>query len=290
MLQSTGLMFDQFMPLHFPQEQLLAVALALTLGAVAVVLHCQGRYRPALLLLTLAALILRLWACFLDPFLCYWDEVFHGMVGKNMVAHPFKPMLYTEPDMPVTNNWSLMHVWLHKPPFFLWQIALSIGLFGPEPWAVRLPSAFWMTVYIPLVYRITHLLLSKEDAGIRRNTAFGAALLLTFSYYVLELTAGAILTEHNDTIFFAMVALSWWGYLEFLRSPSYRWALLTGMFSACAILTKWYFGAIVFLPWTIRLALATGTQALVGGRGRCRRPRRSMARIHLHSLPEGGRL
>lgn len=237
----------------FPLEQQITLGFALAFGTSATFLHCKGRYRTALLLLTLAALVLRLWACFLDPFLSYWDEVFHAMVGKNMVGSPLTPMLYAEPDMPVTNNWSLMHIWLHKPPFFLWQIALSVGLFGPEPWAVRLPSAFWMTAYVPLVYRMASLLLSSEAETIRRHTAFGAALLLAFSYYAIELTAGAILTEHNDTIFFAMIALSWWGYLEFLHTRSYRWAVLIGLSSAAAILTKWYFGAIVFLPWTIQL-------------------------------------
>jgi 4-amino-4-deoxy-L-arabinose transferase-like glycosyltransferase len=238
---------------YFTPEQQQQLALAIMLGVGAVVLHFQGRHKAALWVLTLAALVLRLWACFLDPFLNHWDEVFHGMVGKNMAVHPFKPMLYTEPDMPVTGNWSLMHVWLHKPPFFLWQIAVSVGLFGPEPWAVRIPSALWMTALVPIIYRITTLLLAHAEPHFRRNTAFGAALLATFCYYIQEMTAGAIVTEHNDTVFFGCIACSTWAYLEYVRTDRYRWAVLVGLFSACAMLTKWYFGAIVFLPWTIKL-------------------------------------
>lgn len=229
------------------------LTLAITLGASSVLLHFKDKHKLALVLLTLAALTLRLWACFLDPFLNHWDEVFHGMVAKNMVSDPFKPMLFSEAEMPVTGNWSMMHIWLHKPPFFLWQIALSIGLFGAEPWAVRIPSALWMTILVPVVYRMAVLLLSDNTPRLTRNTAFGAALFTTFCFYVQELVSGATATEHNDTVFFACIACATWAYLEFLRSGAYRWAVLMGLFSACAMLTKWYFGAIVFLPWTIRL-------------------------------------
>ncbi len=238
---------------YFSPEQQQQLALAIVLGLGAVILHFQGRQKAALWVLTLAALVLRLWACFLDPFLNHWDEVFHGLVAKNMVADPFKPMLFTEPDMPVTGNWSMMHIWLHKPPFFLWQIALSISLFGPEPWAVRVPSALWMTAYVPLVYRIATLLLEHTGPRNRQNAAFGAALLTTFSFYIQELVSGATATEHNDAVFFGCIAASTWAYLEYLRSGAYRWVVLVGLFSACAMLTKWYFGAIVFLPWTLRL-------------------------------------
>jgi 4-amino-4-deoxy-L-arabinose transferase len=187
---------------YFSSAQQAQLSLGIALGGGALIAHALKRERLALMLLLLAAFVLRLWACFLDPFLNHWDEVFHGMVGKNMVKFPFKPMLYTEPDMPVSTSWSLMHVWLHKPPFFLWQIAMSIGLFGPEPWAIRIPSALWMTAYVAAAYRIASLLLDGAEPNVRRHAAFGAALLVTFSFYVQELTSGAILTEHNDTVFF----------------------------------------------------------------------------------------
>lgn len=241
---------------YFTTGQQMQLTLAIALGASSVLFHFQGKHKVALVLLTLAALTLRLWACFLDPFLNHWDEVFHGLVAKNMVTDPFKPMLFSEADMPVTGNWSMLHIWLHKPPFFLWQIALSIGLFGAEPWAVRIPSALWMTALVPVTYRITLLLLMEAETRFKWNTAFGAALLTTFCFYIQELVSGATATEHNDAVFFACIACGSWAYLEYLRSGAYRWAILVGLFSACAMLTKWYFGAIVFLPWTIRLLSA----------------------------------
>ncbi|HNK86611.1 MAG TPA: hypothetical protein PKL41_15495, partial [Flavobacteriales bacterium] len=70
-----------------------------------------------------------------------------------------------------------------------------------------------------------------------------------------ELTAGMINTDHNDSVFIAAVACSWWAWLEHVRNGSLRWAVATGLFSACAVLTKWYVGGVVFLPWTIWLIL-----------------------------------
>jgi 4-amino-4-deoxy-L-arabinose transferase len=86
-----------------------------------------------------------------------------------------------------------------------------------------------------------------------RRVAFGAALLTTFSFYVQELTAGALNTEHNDAVFIPVVACSWWALLEHWRSRRMGWALLAGLFSGCALLTKWYVGLSVFLPWGLVL-------------------------------------
>jgi len=44
----------------------------------------------------MGALGVRIFAAMLDPFLNTWDEQFHALVAKNMMANPFKPMLYAE--------------------------------------------------------------------------------------------------------------------------------------------------------------------------------------------------
>jgi 4-amino-4-deoxy-L-arabinose transferase len=232
-------MFDSY----FTAGQQATITLATALGLGALMLHVRHRDRWALFLLTLAAFVLRLFAAWLDPFLNDWDEVFHAVVAKNMLADPFTPMLYRETALPLTDSWARNHVWLHKPPFFLWQIALSLKLFGLEYWAVRLPSALWMTALVPVTARMAWQF--THD----RRLAFGAALFTTFSFYIQELTAGALNTDHNDAIFIPVVACSWWGLLEHWRSRRMGWALLAGMFSGCALLTKWYVGLSVFLPW-----------------------------------------
>lgn len=231
---------------YFTPLQQSVLASAVVLGAGAIAVRYTRHARWGIVLLTLAALILRVFAATLDPFLNYWDEAFHAAVAKNMVHHPFTPMLFTDPAMPVNAGWGRMHVWLHKPPFFLWQMALSIRIFGPEAWAVRLPSVWWTTLLVPVTYRMGRLLIDDRSA-------FAAAVLTTFSYYLQELTSGSISTDHNDAVFIGTVACSWWTLLEWQRSGRWGWALATGIFSACAVLTKWYVGLFVFLPWSVIL-------------------------------------
>src|SRR5687768_6910766 len=69
--------------------------------------------------------ILRVFMAQLDPFLNLWDERYHALVAKNMMLEPFKPMLYANPVLPYSfDSWTNNHIWLHKQPLFLWQIAL----------------------------------------------------------------------------------------------------------------------------------------------------------------------
>jgi 4-amino-4-deoxy-L-arabinose transferase len=228
---------------YFTLGQQGAIGLAVALGLLSIALHVRNKHRWALMVLTASAFVLRLFAAWLDPFLNDWDEVFHAVVAKNLIAHPFTPMLYAEPAMPLTDSWARCHVWLHKPPFFLWQMALSVKLFGTHAWAVRLPSALWMSALVPVTARMAQLITGE------RRTAFTAALLTTFCFYIQELTAGALNTDHNDAVFIPLVACSWWALLEHWRSGKISWALWAGVFSGCALLTKWYVGLSVFLPW-----------------------------------------
>lgn len=202
----------------------------------------QGKTKTSVALLAAAAFILRGFAATLDPFLNQWDECFHALVAKRMLDDPVTPRLFLEGVLPTSTSWAHAGIWLHKPPFFLWQIAASLAVFGPEPWAVRIPSVLWLTALVPVSYRMGQLLADDRAAWV-------AALLTTCSYYLLELTAGAFNTDHNDTIFIATVACSWWALLELWNDGRRRWALLAGLFAACAILTKLFVGAAVFLPW-----------------------------------------
>lgn len=221
-------------------QWLLAAAIAGVV--VACWLWWKERAAWALALLTLSALLLKVFAATLDPFLNPWDECFHALVAKRMIEAPFTPMLYGAGILPTTPYWTHADVWLHKPPFFLWQIALSLKVFGTEPWAVRIPSALWMTALVPVTYRMGVLLADRRAGWI-------AALFTAMAFYPIELTAGAISTDHNDAIFIATVACSWWAVLEYWNGGGRGWPVLAGLFAACAILTKLYVGLSVFLPW-----------------------------------------
>ncbi len=239
---------------QFTGAQLLHLALGLALILGAIVAHLRERHAWSLGLLTMGALVLRVFSILLDPYLSFWDEVYHAAVARNMVQAPFHPLLYTMGTLPLNGYWTETTVWLHKPPFFLWQMAASIGLFGAEPWAVRLPSALWTTVLVPVTYRMAILLTGQ------RSIAFLSATLTACAFYYQEIVSGAVNTDHNDAVLVSLVACSWWAWLEYQRSMSYRWALLTGLFSAAAVLTKWYIGAIVFLPWALVLLSQWGSR------------------------------
>lgn len=231
---------------YFTTGQQVVLLLSFSGALAAIALYGKGRSRWAIGLLTLSAFALRLFAAHLDPYLNEWDECFHALVAKNMMSDPFRPILHTLADLPRSVSWTEQQVWLHKPPFFLWQMALSLKVFGLHPWAVRVPSALWLAALVPVVYHMGCLLLNGR-------TAFIAALFTGFSYYFEELTAAGVCNDSNDAVVIATVACSWWALLEYWRAGTWRWALLTGLFSACAVLTKWYIGFSVFVPWGVVL-------------------------------------
>ncbi|MCL4282918.1 MAG: glycosyltransferase family 39 protein [Flavobacteriales bacterium] len=231
-------MFDSY----FSSTHQVVLGVAIGIIIIAAWLEWNQKQNWALVALTLGALVLRLFAATLDPFLNQWDECFHALVAKRMLEDPFTPRLFAEGILSTSANWTQAGLWLHKPPFFLWQIAASLAAFGVEPWAVRIPSALWLTALVPVTYRMGQLLAEKHAGWI-------AALFTTCSYYLLELTAGAINTDHNDATFIATVACSWWALLELWKDGRLRWALLVGLFAACAILTKLFVGTLVFVPW-----------------------------------------
>jgi 4-amino-4-deoxy-L-arabinose transferase-like glycosyltransferase len=108
-----------------------------------------------LIALVVGAFFLALFMASMDPFLHLWDEQQHALVAKNMAQYPFKPMLYKDPILPYLHSyWIQNHIWLHKQPLFLWQMALSIKMFGANVLAVRLPSIIMFSLLPLIVYRI----------------------------------------------------------------------------------------------------------------------------------------
>jgi len=180
----------------------------------------------------------------LDPFLHEWDERFHALVAKNMITSPFKPMLRVDPVGGwVPKAWCCNHVWVHKQPLFLWQIALSLKIFGLKVWAVRVPSAILGALSILLSYDITRLWTRNKIASIT------AAALTCFSYFQLELISGRLSLEHNDLSFYFYVSASIWAFLKYRENLRIRWAVLVGLCVGAAILVKWMTGLIVYGGW-----------------------------------------
>ena len=99
--------------------------------------------KTALFLLLFSAFTIKLFMILLSPYLFTWDEVFHGLVAKNLIKHPLTPTLYDKTLFPLGLSWSGTTIWLHKQPWFLWQMAISIKLFGTNAFAVRLPGLLY---------------------------------------------------------------------------------------------------------------------------------------------------
>ena len=112
----------------------------------------EGKHSHAVLMIMLLGLALRLFMVS-DLYLHKWDEVFHALVAKNMLEDPLKPVLYKNPVLDFDyRDWTHNHVWLHKQPFPMWGMALSIALFGEHAPAVRLPSVLLGLLGIWVIY------------------------------------------------------------------------------------------------------------------------------------------
>jgi 4-amino-4-deoxy-L-arabinose transferase len=190
--------------------------------------------------------VLRFCTALSDSFLHPWDERFHALVARNMMDHPFKPMLLANPILPGYDftQWCCNHIWLHKQPLFLWQMAISMKIFGVSEIAMRLPSVLMGTVMILLTYRIALLLFSNN-----KTIALLSATMMSFSCFSIQLSAGIQSMDHNDVAHQLYILASIWAFAEYTRKPGYMWAILVGLLAGAAVLNKWLTGLLVFLAW-----------------------------------------
>ena len=211
----------------------------------------QDKLMIGLTLLTISVFGLHLTLAAADPFLHHWDERFHALVAKNMMSRPFYPMLRVEPLTPYDlSAWCCSHVWVHKQPLFLWQMALSMKLFGVNELALRLPSALMAAIGSLFTFGIGNYLTRRVAVG------FIAAVLTGYSGYALELTSGRYSLDHNDVAFAFYVTASVWAFTRYLASgKSWIWALTVGLFVGMAVLNKWLTGLLIFGGWGLYLLL-----------------------------------
>jgi len=214
------------------------------------IFQLKGEYKKAVFSIFLAAVSFRIFAIYLDPFLHDWDEKFHALVAKHLISDPFTPILKPQSILPNDGkDWCCSNIWVHKQPLFLWQMALSMKIFGVNEFAMRYPSMLLGSLMIPITYRISDILTGNKDIS------FSAALLLCISYYSLDLISGRMGMEHNDVAFCFYILASIWAYLEYLKNKSWKWALLIGIFAGCAILNKWLTGLLVYAGWGINILM-----------------------------------
>jgi 4-amino-4-deoxy-L-arabinose transferase-like glycosyltransferase len=221
----------------------LAAAAALFIAGSLVSYIWKRRVALSLLLLLCGALLLRFFYATLDPFLNTWDEQFHALAAKNMLDHPLVPTLYEDLVLPHDGySWAEAHVWLHKQPLFLWQIALSYKIFGIGELSTRLPGILLSALVVLLIYRI-------GKNSVNERAGFIGAWLYAVAFYSLDLILGRAPTDHNDVSFHFYIAASIWAWTEYKVSGKLEWVILTGLFSGMSVLVKWLTGLLVFSGW-----------------------------------------
>lgn len=228
----------------------LLIFIGFFLIAIGFFFQIKGEYKKALFSIFLAAVSFRIFAIYLDPFLHDWDEKFHALVAKHLINDPFTPILKPQAILPNNGlDWCCSNIWIHKQPLFLWQMALSMKIFGINEFTMRYPSMLLGSLMIPITYRIADILTNNKDIS------FSAAVLLCVSYYSLDLISGRMGMEHNDVAFFFYILASIWAYMEYLKGKSWKWAILIGVFAGCAILNKWLTGLLVYAGWGVNILM-----------------------------------
>jgi 4-amino-4-deoxy-L-arabinose transferase-like glycosyltransferase len=234
---------------YFSDSQIIPLYVSLIILLASILFFHIEKKKLSLVLLFLGALGLGFFIANLDHFLILWDEQYHALVAKNLTVNPFKPMLYANPLLDYDyKNWTENHIWLHKQPLFLWQIALSLKLFGYSALAVRLPSIFLHAITVLFIYRIGKIA-SNERIG------FYGALFFALAYYPLELVAGKYSTDHNDISFLFYITASIWAWFEYHHSQNKYYLIFIGLFSGCAILVKWLVGLLIYVLWFLSIGI-----------------------------------
>ena len=227
----------------FSINQLLPLVPTIIAFGFSVFFFRKNKIKISLVMLFLGAFGTGCFMALLDPYLHVWDEQYHALVAKNLMDNPFFPVLYKNPILDYDYRvWTDNYVWLHKQPLFLWQMALSMKLFGVNEFSVRLPSIM-MHAIIPLfIYRIGKISLNSK-------TGFLGGLLFSVAYFPLELISGKYGMDHNDLAFLFYITASFWAWFEYKYSNKNFWLILIGLFAGGAVLVKWLMGLLVFICW-----------------------------------------
>lgn len=204
----------------------------------------KDKHTLAVGLLVVSGLVLRIYLS-MDLYLHVWDERYHALVAKNMMQHFFTPTLYDNPVLPVSQySWTSAHIWLHKQPFPLWVMAISMKLFGVNEIALRLPSIVLTTIGIGATYVIGKYFFN-------RKVAFLAAFFFSINGLIIELTGGRVATDHIDTFFLVLIELSICFGVLYVKNRKAIYNVLAGLCMGAAILTKWLPALIVLPVWVL---------------------------------------
>lgn len=226
---------------------------ALALFWISLELARRNRVHSAALAIALAALIIRAYAG-ADRALHPWDERYHALVAKNLIAHPLVPTLHEDAALEYDyRNWESNHVWLHKPPLALWIAAASMRIFGVSEWPMRLPSVMLSTGTVLATY-------AMGRAMVAPSVGLVAAAFHAVHGFSVDLAAGRRASDHVDTLLLFLVETGFCAAIAAVK----RWPRLSGIVLGAAVgfayLTKSLFGLLALPIWAgIRLQYAIVT-------------------------------
>lgn len=181
------------------------------------------------ILLAASVLFYRLGA----PPLNVWDE---GRLANNALemAKTGLSLLTTYDGIP--DHWNT------KPPLVIWLMSMSIRIFGPNEWAVRLPSALAALATVMLLFAFCCFRLRRPFAG------FATVLILLSSYnYIQFHSARAADYDATLALWTTGYLLAGYNYIHDHSSKRGLWLLLTAVGIVLAFLTKTIEG-LIFLP------------------------------------------
>jgi 4-amino-4-deoxy-L-arabinose transferase-like glycosyltransferase len=172
--------------------------------------------------------------------LTYWDEGFHAIVARNLLKHPLTFTLYDEPWLSFPfQDWGSAHIWLHKPPLAMWQIAFSFMVFGVGLVSLRLPSVLLSAGAAFLTYRIGHAAFGSKHVGLF------AATLQAFNPFLMGSIHGYHYSDHIDVALIFWIEVAMYALVRGVqtgRMPAY---IVSGAALGAAFLTKMFPALIV---------------------------------------------
>lgn len=255
-------MHPDFIRTGLSGNQLLGFTIAFIFALISIILFVRKNYSWSILFLFASGLLIRFTTATLNPYLSTWDEQYHALVARNMMEHPFKPMLYLEPVLDYDYKvWISNHVWLHKQPWFLWQISLFFKMFGVDETVLRWPTAIMFSLLILVIYRIGKLLADPEVGWL-------SAFLYTFSLFYVDFVSGGTFSDHNDAAFIFYVTLSILAWLEYENDHRRKWIFLIGLLAGIAFLNKMAAGLLVYAGWPASLLFIKGLKGKIAEAGR----------------------
>ncbi len=170
----------------------------------------------------------------------YWDELFHAIVARNLMKHFLKPTLFDQPYLPYDyTNWMQSHIWLHKPPIPLWQIAISFHIFGVNTFALRLPSAIISGFTVFITYMIGSELYDKK-------VGFVAAFLQAINPLMMNLVQGYTFSDHINVALIFWVELSCYLLIKAVKTGKTKYYIWSGVAQGFGYLSKSYLCLVSF--------------------------------------------